>query len=160
MNGRTPTFFTRVILLRDVDAAKLIGNTVDLEIDQSFKIGHSIAVLFQGTVVGHLERQAARVVWRHLRSKFASPMTAEIYHQFGTLKNDRWFSAMTHSFEIGVRITFHGTSVEDARLLLAHASRRKLHSFSGVEVDKCPEDLAFWVRPFQDENGISSLYFV
>ena len=157
---RDPTLNTKVILTNGVDVKHLFGTTVQLEADAAYKIGRSVAVLSKGSVIGHLERRAARVVWRHLRSKFASPMTAEIYHQFGTLKNDRWFSAMTHSFEAGVRITFHGTSVEDARLLLAHASRRKLHSFSGVEVDKCPEDLAFWVRPFQDENGISSLYFV
>ena len=159
MNGRNPSLFTKVILVPDVDDQSLIGASVEVEVDQSLRIGHSIAVLDKGTVIGHLERRAARVIWRHLRSDPVTPITAEIYPAVGKRKNERWFSAMSHSFEIGIKIDFHVQSQEDARLLLAHITRKKLHSFAGVEVDNCPEELKSLVCPYEDDNGVASLYF-
>ena len=155
-----PTLHTKVVLVRDVDAASIIGKDVELQVDAAYKIGRSVAVLFEGNIIGHLERRAARVVWRHLRSDPASPMRGEIYKTLGSLKNERWFSVLSHSFEIGVKVPFHQKSREDARMLLAHIARRKLNSFAGVEVDKCPTDLLSMVRPFEDENGVASLHLV
>ena len=154
-----PTLYTKIVLVRDVDVAHLFGKDVELEIDAAFKIGRSVAVLSAGTIIGHLERRAARVVWRHLRSS-TSPMKGEIYNHVGSLKNERWFSVLTHSFEVGVKIRFHEKCREDARLLLAHIDRKKLNSFAGLEVDKCPADLQSLVRPFEDENGVASVHLV
>ena len=160
MSVQIPTMFTKIILMPDKDVTNLLGATVSLEIDQAFRIGHSIAVLFEGNVLGHLEKRSARVVWRHLQSDPTAAIKAEIYRNVGEWNNERWFSIMNHAFEIGVKIDFHEKSQEDARLLMAHITRKKLHCFAGLEVDNCPKDLLSMVRPFEDENGVPSLYFV
>ena len=154
-----PTLYTKVILVRDATVTNLFGKDVELEIDAAYKIGRSVAVLQEGTIIGHLERRAARVVWRHLRNS-TSPMKGEIYEGVGSFKNDRWFSVLTHSFEVGVKIRFPEKCREDARLLLAHIARRKLNSFAGLEIEKCPTDLLPLVRPFEDENGVASVHLV
>ena len=160
MNGHVAALFTRVILIHDVDVKNMVDAAVKLEIDLGYKIGRSIAVLFEGNVIGHLERRAARVVWRHLHSDSVSLITAKIYKGVDQWKNERWFSVLSHAFEIGIKIQFHDQDKENTRLLQAHITRRKLNSFAGVETDNCPEELTSMVRPFEDENGVASLYFV
>ena len=157
MDESNPTLFSKIVLLKDVEITPLMGSTVTLEIDISYTIGKSIAVLFDKTVIGHLDRSAARVVWRHLHSH--SLLTAEIYMGVGNWKNQAWFSMMTHSFEIGVKIEFCHKTREDAKLLLAHFTRRKLNCFPGVAPHHCCEVLKPLVCPVKDENGVSSLLF-
>ena len=152
-----PILFTKVLLYKEVDVSTLVGSTVTLEIDESYKIGKSVAVLHEGNVIGHLERKPTRLVWRHLRS--GSLLEAVIYRHAGSWPNQRWFSIMTYSFEIGVKIQFTQMTREDGRLILAHIHRKELNSFSGVEVDNPPNDLASTIHPVKDENGISSLHF-
>ena len=125
--------------------------------DLAYTIGKSIAVLKDGNILGHLDRSVSRVVCRHLRSQ--SNLTAIIYSRIGVWKNEPWFSILTHSFEIGIKITFSDKSREDAKLLLAHIAWRKINSFPGVLLLNCPKDLESLVRPIKDENGISSLLF-
>ena len=144
-------------IFKEVDFSAISGSAVTLEIDESYKIGKSIAVFHDGNIIGHLERETTRLVWRHLRSH--SHLAAEIYTHIGSWINKRWFTIMTYSFEIGVKIQFTQTNREDARFLLAHISRRKLNSFPGIEVDNCPRDLTSLVHPVKDENGVSSLQF-
>ena len=162
MDGKRPALFTKVILTRDADVTSVEGAIVKLEVDLSYKIGRSIAVLHNEKVIGHLERRAARVVWRHLQSNPAVTLTAEVYHGIGNWKNSQWYSVLSNAFEIGVKVLFHTESPEDSRVLLAHITRKRLHNFPGVEIQKrtCPEELRNMVRPFEDENGVASLYFV
>ena len=152
-----PTLFTKVLLFKEVDVSALIGSAVTLQIDESYKIGKSIAVLYEENVIGHLEREATRVIWRHLRSH--SHFAALVYTRIGSWMNQRRFTIMSYSFEIGIKIKFTETNREDARLLLAHIARKKLNSFPGVEVDNCPHDLARLLHPIKDENGIFSIQF-
>ena len=150
-----PNLFSKVILQRGVEAAPLLGTEVALEIDQAFKIGKSIAVLANQTIVGHLDKLATRVVWRHLRA--GTKLRAEIYPGLGNWVNHSWYSIMSHSFEIGVKIQFCNLSREEGKLLLAHVSEHMLNSFPGVAPGNCPEDLRLLLRPVTDENGVSSL---
>ena len=159
MDGNTAALYTRIILVRNVDVNSLIGSAVQLEVDVAYKIGRSIAVLHDGKVIGHLEKRAARVVWRHLRSDPVSMLAADIYSNLGNWKNKQWFSVLSHSYEIGVKVRFLKASGEDRRLLLAHITRKKLNSFAGVERSNCPPNLSSLVNPFEDENGVASLYF-
>ena len=152
-----PTLFTKVLLFKEIDVSPLIGSIVTLEIDASYGIGKSVAVLHEGNVIGHLEKRTTRLVWRHLRS--GCPMEAVIYQHAGSWINKRWFSIISYSFEIGVKIQFTQKTREDGMLLLAHIAEKKLNSFSGVEVDNVPADLTSTVRPIKDENGVSSLQF-
>ena len=57
-----PTLFTKVLLFKEVDVSALIGSAVTLQIDESYKIGKSITVLYEENVIGHLEREATRVI--------------------------------------------------------------------------------------------------
>ena len=41
MSGATASLFTKVLLIRDCKAANMLGVTVQLEIDQAFKIYHT-----------------------------------------------------------------------------------------------------------------------
>lgn len=146
--------FTKIILPSDADFSALLG-PVTLEIDYAYTIGKSIAVMRNDSIMGHLERSAARVVWRFLRAN--SKIKADVYATFCGRKNEPWYSILTHSYEIGVQISFHLASREDAKLLLAHISRRRLNVFPGVSVLSCPENLKPLVCPVKDENGLSSV---
>ena len=156
MEENIPTLFTKIILRKNVDVSTLKG-FVSLEIDKGYRIGKSVAVLHGGHVIGHVEKIATFTVWRFLRS--GDELTAEIYEGVGRWSNEHWFSVMTYSFEIGVKIQFPRLTREDGKLLLAHITRRKLNSFPGVQVGNCPQDLLPWVEPVKDENGVTSLYF-
>jgi hypothetical protein len=157
MEDFAPTLFSRIILYKEIDVSILTGSAVALQIDASYTIGKSIAVLHRGDVIGHLDRRVAPVVWRFLRS--GTELSAEVLQGIGNWKNERWFSVVTHSFEIGVKIRFFLHTREDARLLLIHIARWKLNSFPGVEVENCPTVLLPLVRPVKDENGVTSLQF-
>ena len=135
-----PILFTKVLLYKEVDVSTLVGSTVTLEIDESYKIGKSVAVLHEGNIIGHLERKTTRLVWRHLRSGFH--LAAEIYKRIGNWMNERWFTIMTYSFKIKVKIQFWQITRDDGRFLLAHITRKNLNSFPGVEVDNIPGDLS------------------
>ena len=99
-----PTLFTKVLIYKEINVSSLIGSIVTLEIDESFKVGKSVAILHEGNVIGHLEKGTTKLVWRHLRS--GSILEAVIYRHAGSWPNQRWFSIMTYSFEIGVKIQF------------------------------------------------------
>ena len=152
-----PTLFTKVLIFKEVEVSSLFGSRVALEIDESYKIGKSVAVLHKGNVIGHLEKGTTRMISRHLRS--GSCLEAVIYRNVGSCINKRWFSIMSYSFEIGVKIQFTETTREDGILILAHITKKKLNSFPAVEVDNCPIDLDSTVNPVKDENGVSSLQF-
>ena len=156
MEENIPTLFTKIVLRKNMDVRELKG-FVSLEIDKAYRIGKSVAVLHGGNVIGHVEKIATPTIWRFLRS--GDELTAEVYEGVGGWMNGRWFSVMTHSFEIGVKIQFPRLNREDGKLLLAHITRRKLNSFPGVLVENCPHDLIPWVEPVKDENGITSFYF-
>ena len=156
MDENEPTLFTKIVLRHDAEPSMLHG-PVALEIEESYKIGKSVAVLKQGIVLGHLEMAATRVVWRFLRS--GSPLSTEIYGGIGKWTNERWFSSMTFCFEIGVKIRFSGMNRENGKLLLAHIARKRMNTFPGVEVDKCPEELVTLIEPVKDENGLTSIFF-
>ena len=125
-----------------MDLASLIASSVFLEMDVSYTIGKSFAVLIDQTIIWHLDRQATRVVWRFLRS--GSKVDGKIYKNIGNWKNAALYSLMTHSFEIGVRINFCSLTRDDGKFLMAHISKRKLSSFPGVTPNTVPEDLRFY----------------
>ena len=116
MEENIPTLFTKIILRKNVDLCTLQG-FVALEIDEAYRIGKSVAVLHGGNVIGHVEKIATPTVWRFLRS--GDELTAEVYKGVGGWMNERWFSVMTHSFEIGVKIQFPRLNRENGKLLLA-----------------------------------------
>ena len=156
MEENVPTLFTRIVLRKDADVSTLMG-FVKLEIDEGYRIGKSVAVLHDGMVIGHVEKIATPTIWRFLRS--GDKLSAEVYKGVGKWVNERWFSVLTYSFEIGIKIQFPKLNREDGKLLLAHITRGKLNSFPGVRVDSCPKDLVPLVEPVKDENGLTSLYF-
>ena len=151
----TPSLFTKIVLLQDVDVTPIIGSTVVLAIDEAYTIGKSIAVLINETIIGHLDSLATKVVWRHIRS--GTKLTAEVYPNLGNWRNKAWYSIMTHSFEVGIKVRFCDLNREDGKLLLAHIAKKKLNSFPGVAPCNCPEDLKLMVRPIKDENDVLSL---
>ena len=122
MAGSTARVFTKIILMEHCDMAPLLESQVDLEIDLSYTIGKSIAVLKDGTIIGHLDRMATRLVWRFLRSN--AQIEAIIYSQNCGWQLQPWFSILTHSFEM---------NREDAKLLLEHVTRRNLNHFPAFQ---------------------------
>jgi hypothetical protein len=58
-------FFSKVILNNssNIDSTSLIGKIVQLEVDTAYTIGKSVAVLFEGVIIGHLTRYAAKPIW-------------------------------------------------------------------------------------------------
>ena len=154
-----PNLFTKIILLGGVDATSLLGSTVDLEVDQTFTIGKSVAVLANENVIGHLDDLSTNVVWRFLHA--GEKLTADVYRNLGNFQNESWFCITTHSFEIGCRVRFPNLTRDDGKLLLAHIHGDKqgkpLNSFPGVAPCNCPEELWSLIHPVKDENGISPL---
>ena len=155
MGEHASVLYNKIVLLKEVDAKSLTGSFVQLEIDQTYTIGKSIAVLKDGVVVGHLDRHAARVVWRFLRTN--SFLETKVYEEFRGHQNKAWFSILSKSYEIGVRIRFCNMTRQDSKLLIAHFTRKRMISFPGIYVPQCPENLKELVRPVKDENGVSSL---
>lgn len=155
MEDFVPNLFTKVVLLKDVEVPPLFGSTVTLEIDAAYTIGKSIAVLKDETIIGHVDKRAVRVVKRFINT--GAKLEAEIYQKIGTWENEAWYSIVTHSFEVGVRVRFREMSREDGKLLLAHITKRKLNACPGVMTRKCPKELKPLVRPIKDENGVSTL---
>jgi hypothetical protein len=154
-----PILFTIVVLITDVDAASLIGKVVKVEIDQSYTIGRSIAVLHDDTVIGHLSVRATPNVWRHLRAN-TEELHADIYE--GTedgWRNEPWCNMMTGRFELGIRIRVCYQSRDDGKLFLAHLTTNKLNTFPGLTHCDCPKSLKPLAFPVKDENGVSSLIF-
>ena len=155
MGEHASILYSKIILLKEVDTKSLSGSLVQLEIDKAYTIGKSIAVLKDAVVVGHLQRHAARVVWRFLHSH--SLVEAEVYVEIRGRQNVAWYSIIPRCFKIGVKIRFCNLTREDSKLLMAHFTRRKIICFPGVYVPQCPKNLKELVRPIKDENGISSL---
>ena len=155
MDGFKPTLFTKIILLGGVDIASLFGSTVKLEVDNSYSIGKSVAVLVNEAIIGHLDDLSTRVVSRFLRS--GSEISADVYRSLGNCCNDSWYSVVTYSFEVGCRVRFPNLSRLDGKLLLAHITKWKLNSFPGVAPCNCPEEIRHLFRPVKDENGVTPL---
>lgn len=150
--------YTKIILFHGVNSKSLTGCPVRLEIDQTYAIGKSIAVLKDSNVIGRLDRHAARVVRRYLQSQ--SIVEGEIYAEFRGRPNGAWYSIIPRAFEIGIKIRFCNMTREDCKLLIAHFTRKKMISFPGIYIPECPENLKKLVRPVKDENGVSSLFFL
>ena len=150
-----PTLHSKVVLIDGENPTKLFGLDVTLEIDQAYTIGKSIAVVHDENIIGHLDKSASRVIWRFLRSN--SKLVANLYTSINGWKNQRSYSALTFSHEIGVKISFPNLSRSDGKLLLAHIARHKMNCFPGVTPWNCPEVLKLLVRPIKDENGVTSL---
>ena len=150
-----PTLYSKVVLNDETNATKLFGSNVILEIDRAYTIGKSIAVIREENVIGHLDKSASRVIWRFLRSN--SRIVANLYTSIHGWQNQRSYSALTYSHEIGVKISFPDLGRSEGKLLLAHVARHKLNCFPGVTPWNCPEALKLLVRPIKDENGVTSL---
>ena len=150
--------YTKICLRKEVEAATLMNSDVKLEIDAAYTIGKSVAVLKDGMIVGHLERRTTCVVWRFLRS--GSKLAANIYKDVQGFKNEPWFSIISHSIELGVKIQFCKMTRDDSKLLVAHFTKRRLFSFSGATAFQCPETIKQLVSPVKDENDVSSLLFL
>ena len=124
----------------------------------TYTIGKSIAVLFNESVIGHLSRESTRTVWRHIHSKIE--LQADIYKETGTgWKNEAWYSILTRSFELGVRIRVCHENRDDRKLFLAHITRNQLNTFPGIDRFDCPASLTSLAFPVKDENGVSPLLF-
>ena len=54
MEDSGPTLFSTIILYKEVDVKLVMSEPVTLEIDASYTIGKSIAVLHGGKVIKHL----------------------------------------------------------------------------------------------------------
>ena len=147
--------YSKIVILPDVDKKSLTGAQVQVEIDEAYTIGKSVAVLKDAVVIGHLERHSARVVWRFLRS--GSLVQTSIYLDIRNHQNVAYYSIIKRSWEIGVKIRFCKMTREDSKLLMAHFTRRKMVCFPGIFIPQCPENLKELVRPVKDENGVSSL---
>ena len=104
MGDSSANIFSKIVLMEECDISPLLDKEVTLEIDMSYTIGRSIAVLKDGTIIGHLDRMVTRVVWRYLRS--GAPLKAKVYTEVCGWRNKPWFCILTHSFEIGVQINF------------------------------------------------------
>ena len=98
------SIFSKIVLIEECDISLLQNEEVNLEIDLSYTIGKSIAVLKDETIIGHLDRMVTRVVWRYLRS--GAQLKAKVYTEVCGWRNKPWFCILTHSFEIGVTINF------------------------------------------------------
>ena len=59
MEDSGPTLFSTIILYKEVDVKLVMGEPVTLEIDASYTIGKSIAVLHGRNVIGHLAKRVA-----------------------------------------------------------------------------------------------------
>ena len=154
-----PTLYSKVVLINDIDPATLIGKFVHLEIDETYTIGKSVAVIFNESVIGHLCKKSTRTVWRHIHGKIE--LQADIYQETGTgWQNGAWYSMLTRSFELGVRIRFCYENRDDRKLFLAHVTQNRLNSFPGIDRFDCPESLASLAFPVKDENGVSPLIFL
>ena len=153
-----PHLYSKIILLGETKITDLTMASLSVEIDKAYTIGKSIAVLHDGTVLGHMDRLSSRVVWRHLSS--GTNLTAEVYPRIGSWENGTWYSAMTRSFEVGIRINFCNLTREDGKLLLAHIAKNRLNSFPGIAPSNCPDELKQLLRPIKDENGVSPLLFL
>ena len=158
MANHDTILYSYIILFDEVDEKSLTNSWVTLEIDEAYTIGKSIAVLKDGEVVGHLERYAARVVWRFLRS--GSTIKAFIYSALFDRENKACYTIISRSYEIGVKIHFCDMTREDCRMLVAHFTRKKLNAFPGMSSSNCPENFRPLVSPVKDENGVSSLLFL
>ena len=154
MENHVAHLYAKIVLPHDTDFSSLPGS-VELEIDAAYTIGKSIAVLKNGSVMGHLERRAARLVWRFLRA--GTLIEADVYVEYRGWRNQPFYSILSHSYEIGVDIRIHTSSRDDAKLLLTHITRRKLIGFPGISVLASPENLKPLVNPVKDENGVSSV---
>ena len=153
-----PILYSKVVLIKDSDPATLIEKFDRLEIDQTYTIGKSIAVLFNDSVIGHLPRKSTRTVWRHIHGKIE--LQADIYEKTGTgWKNEAWYSMLTRSFELGLRIRFCYENRDDRKLFLAHITLNQLNTFPDIDRFDCPESLASLAFPVKDENGVSPLFF-
>ena len=64
-----PTSFSTIILYKEVDVKLVMSEPVTLEIDASYTIGKSIAVLHGGNVIEHLAEHEAPLVWRFPQSE-------------------------------------------------------------------------------------------
>ena len=153
----SPVLFTKIILRHDVEASTILGKEVNLQIDEAYTIGKSIAVIFNENVVGHVDRSARRVVWRFLQSN--SKLQASVYVNVGEWRNQSCLSIVTHAQEIGIRIRFCNLNRSDAKFLFAHFTRKKMNTFPGVGVMNCPDCLKPFICPIKDENGVSTLAF-
>lgn len=129
---------------------ELFERPLELQIDASYRIGKSIAVLRNETVIGHLNRHAARTVWIHLKQ--GNSVQAEVYRsQFDGFQNAIRFSTLTNAYEVGVkvRIFFPDTvdgirrisGASDAKFFLSYILKNHLNSFPGITRSNCPESL-------------------
>ena len=145
-------FYTKLSLIsgkkRSID--ELTGQPIELQIDAAYRIGKSVAVLHKETVIGHLNRYAAKTIWIHL--KHGHSVQAEIYNShFEGFKNAIRYSTLTNASEVGIRIrvyfpdTFDGdcriSGQSDAKLFLAYILKHHLNSFPGITRSNCPPSL-------------------
>ena len=144
--------FSKIILDKrlEMNLNTMIGRDVALEIDVSYKIGRSVAVLYKGLVIGHLPRFMAKSAWLHL--KFKSRIEGTIYRQLDNgFQNSFCFSSLTRSQEVGIRLRFffkdhldgerHISGSSDAKLFLAYIMKHRLNCFPGVTLSNCPHEL-------------------
>ena len=112
--------------------------------------------MFDGQVIGHLQTESTRTIWRHIKSN--TEMVVDVYDGIAAIwENLPCFSMHTRSLEIGIRIRLENLSRDDCKLFMAYVTRHRINSFPGVTNSNCPERLRMLAFPFKDENHVSSL---
>ena len=94
-----PMLYSKVVLIKGMDLTTLIGKSVRLEIDGTYTIENSIAVLFNESVIGHLSKILTRTVWRHLHGKIK--LQADIYRETNGMENCSLAQHAYAIFQIG-----------------------------------------------------------
>ena len=144
-------FYSKVVLIKHAvdDFTILEDKMLELQIDVSFTIGKSVAVLHDGRVIGHLARRAAKTVWIHL--KCGHKVEARVYTEINEFKNTICFSNRSKSPEVGIEIRIFFVDVVDgarrisgnnqATSFLGFFVKHHLNSFPGVTQPNCPPSL-------------------
>jgi hypothetical protein len=149
--------FTKVVLMKsDRDFRALIGKPVTVAIDAAYTIGKSIAVLYDGEVIGHLTKRAVRPVWIQLR--FDGKVHTDIYDKLDNgFQNTVSYSTLSYSEEIGIRVRVffsdsfdgkhHFSGNNDAKRFLAFLLNYSIYSFPGVTMSNCPSSIKHLAFP-------------
>ena len=125
-NEEFQVVFSRVILTSgfEIDLNTLRDQDVTLEVDASYTIGRSVAVLWEGQVIGHLMRQITRPAW--IRLQFGYKVQGKIYDCIGGFKNSVRFSTLSKARELGIEMRFYFCDTNDGVRQITGASDAKL----------------------------------
>ena len=144
-------FYSKVVLIKSLalDFSSIKGKNVDLELDLSFNVGKSVAVLSDGNVIGHLTSEAAVPIYIHLR--FGYKVEAQVYDMVSGFANSICYSNRSKAPEVGVQIRLFFADMVDgerrissnnqAKGFLSYIMEHHINSFPGVTWSNCPPSL-------------------